>query len=499
MDRAFVAGWPLTSSRSPLIHNTWARMYGLDVLYEAVPVPPEKARDFLRDFSRLGYRGGNVTMPHKDLAYAVSDEVGPVAARMAGEGAGSANTLWTENRRVHCESTDGYGFTANLDRNARDWDRNANESTALVLGAGGAALAIVDALFERGFGRIVIANRTRAKAEALAARYATAEALDWAALSGAIPEAALIVNTTALGMASVESDPSWPPDLASASGDAVVNDLVYAPLRTPLLRAAQAKGLRTVDGLGMLLHQAAPGFERWFGVRPEVTAKLRRVVVRDLGETEPVFLGLTGSIGMGKSTTAAMFRDLDVPVYDADAAVHELYRNEAVPLIEAAFPGTTAADGVDRAKLRDRVVGHPERMKQLEGIVHPLARIRSERFRETVRREGHSLAVLDIPLLFETGGDAACEAVVVVTAPPDVQRERVLSRATMSEADFEAVLARQTPDREKRARADFVVDTSQGLAHARSRVRDIVGELSRPDWLPHIRPLSVHSSTERAS
>ena len=487
--RAFVTGWPLSSTRSPLIHNSWIAMHGLDASYEALPVPPEEASAFLRDFAARGYVGGNVTMPHKGTAYAAASRHGETARRMARDDAGSANTLWVEEGTVHADSTDGYGFTANLDQRAPGWDRNASESTVLVLGAGGAAVAVVDALRMRGFGSILVANRTFARAEAMARTNDVVEAIAWSEIDRHVPLADLIVNTTALGMAGVDADAGYPPDLSLAKDDVVVNDLVYAPLRTPLLEFASQQKLRAVDGLGMLLHQAVPGFERWFGVRPDVTARLRRTVVRDLGETEPVFLGLTGSIGMGKSTTAKMFRDLGIPVHDADAVVHDLYRAEAVPLIEAAFPGTTGADGVDRELLRERVVGDADAMQRLEGVVHPLVRARDEAFRQTVTAHGRPLAVLDVPLLFETGGDARCEAVVTVTAPPEVQRERVLSRGTMDEAAFEAVLARQVPDKTKRERSDFVIDTSKGLAHARSRVADIVAQLSDPNWVPHIHRL----------
>ena len=474
-----------------MIHDHWIREHGLDASYEAVPVPPDEASDFLRGFAGRGFVGGNVTMPHKDEAYRAC-EPDEAARRMATGGDGSVNTLWLEDGTVRGESTDGYGFLANLDERAVGWDRNASESVAHVLGAGGAALPLVDALRERGF-RVRVSNRTRSKAERLVAGYERAEVVGWDAPPD--DDVRLLVNATSLGMAGADVSPSWPPDVSGLPPDAVVCDIVYAPLRTALLEAAAARGLKTVDGLGMLLHQAVPGFERWFGVRPHVSAPLRRRVVQDLGEREPVFLGLTGSIGMGKSTTAAMFREAGVPVHDADAAVHALYRGAAAPLIEAAFPGTTGADGVDRDRLRAAVVGRPDAMRRLEGIVHPMVRALDDAFRERVAREGAPLAVLDIPLLFETDGAYRMDAVLVVSAPADVQRARVLRRGGMTEAQFEAILAQQVPDEEKRRRADFVIDTSQGLAHARSRVRDLVGQMSDPHWMP--RPPAgpaVHSA-----
>jgi dephospho-CoA kinase len=189
-------------------------------------------------------------------------------------------------------------------------------------------------------------------------------------------------------------------------------------------------------------------------------------------------LGLTGSLGMGKSATAQMFAEEGVPVHDADAAVHRLYEGEAVPLIEAAFPGTTQNGKVDRDKLGQRVLGDAAALKRLEAIVHPLVRKAEERFLAEAEVKGAAIAVLDIPLLFETGGDARCDAVVVVSAPEEVQRERVLRRPGMSEQKFAAIIAKQMPDADKRARADFVVDSGQGLDHARAQVRDILRKVA---------------------
>jgi dephospho-CoA kinase len=187
-----------------------------------------------------------------------------------------------------------------------------------------------------------------------------------------------------------------------------------------------------------------------------------------------VVIGLTGSIGMGKSTTAQFFAEAGVPVHDADVAVHRLYAGEAAPLIERSFPGTTGPDGVDRDKLAKRVLGNHAALRTLESIVHPLVRREEARFLTDAEGAGAGLAVLDIPLLFETGADRRVDAVVVVTAPPEVQRARAFQRVEMTEAKFQALLARQLPDAEKRRRADFVVDTSAGFDSARAQVRAIV-------------------------
>jgi dephospho-CoA kinase len=196
-------------------------------------------------------------------------------------------------------------------------------------------------------------------------------------------------------------------------------------------------------------------------------------------------VGLTGSIGMGKSTTLQLFADEGVPVYDADAAVHAIYSGIAAPAVEAAFPGTTANGTVDRQKLSARVLGDPEALKKLESIVHPMLGAHRQAFLDAAERAGAPIALLDVPLLFETGGEARVDAVIVVSAPADIQRARVLARDNMTAEKLDAILARQMPDAEKRRRADFVVDTAHGVEPVRARVRDILAEVAR---MPRRRP-----------
>ncbi|RWG76187.1 dephospho-CoA kinase [Mesorhizobium sp.] len=191
-----------------------------------------------------------------------------------------------------------------------------------------------------------------------------------------------------------------------------------------------------------------------------------------------IVLGLTGSIGMGKSTTAKMFAEAGVPVHDSDETVHRLYSGKAAPLVEAAFPGTTRSGVVDRARLAEKVLGDPAALKKLEAIIHPLVRADADTFLGRHRAAGAPIAVLDIPLLFETGGRGRVDKVVVVTAPADIQRARVLARPGMNEAKFEAILAKQVPDAEKRRQADFIVDTGEGFEAARAAVDAIIAELS---------------------
>jgi shikimate dehydrogenase len=270
---AFVVGWPIAQSRSPLIHGHWLKVHGLAGSYEKLAVPPEEIEAFLRDLPTSGWVGGNVTVPHKEIAYRIATERDEVAEAM-----GAVNTLWIDGGRICGTNTDAIGFIANLDDRAAGWD--ANPGVAVVLGAGGAARAVVWGLIRRGF-TVRIVNRTLARAEELAARFGagtTAHGFD--EVPRLLAEAEVLVNTTSLGMAGKDD---LAIDLAPLSPDTLVTDIVYVPLVTPLLAAAEARGLRTVDGLGMLLHQAVGGFERWFGVRPTVTDELRALVLADIG------------------------------------------------------------------------------------------------------------------------------------------------------------------------------------------------------------------------
>jgi shikimate dehydrogenase len=278
MRKAFVVGHPIQHSRSPLIHGYWIAQHGLPGSYERIDVPPSDFARFIREFGARGFVGGNVTIPHKEAAFA---EVGRRTERA--EKLKAVNTLWLEDGVLWGDNTDVLGFMAHLDHSlGTGWQSDVE--TALVLGAGGAARGIVAGLLGR-VPRIVIGNRTAAKAVDLAQdmmgseRTTAVEAVPWDLIDAAVGEAQLIVNTTSLGLV---GHPPLSIDLSGASDRTIVADIVYVPLRTPLLAAAEARGLRTVDGLGMLLHQAVPGFARWFGVTPEVTPELRALVAADI-------------------------------------------------------------------------------------------------------------------------------------------------------------------------------------------------------------------------
>jgi shikimate dehydrogenase len=270
--KAFVTGHPIKHSRSPKIHGHWLARHGIDGSYQAIDVEPQDFAEFLATLQANGYRGGNVTIPHKEAAFALVDR-----RDQAAEEIGAVNTLWFEDGKLWGGNTDAHGFAANLDEYTPDWAKNG---PAVVLGAGGASRAVIHALKLRGVGDIRIVNRTLARAEELRHRFgAGVSAHAMAATDELLGDAGLLINTTALGMHGNEelsADPARLPD------HSIVADIVYVPLETPLLGAARARGLRTVDGLGMLLHQAVPGFERWFGIRPTVTAELRSLIVADL-------------------------------------------------------------------------------------------------------------------------------------------------------------------------------------------------------------------------
>lgn len=510
---AFVCGFPIAHSRSPLIHRFWLNYYGIKGDYKKIAVSAYQFADFLnavkngQSYEGQKYIGGNITLPHKQTAYRSLSHLDEAAKAIK-----AVNTIWLENGKLFGTNTDWAGFAAGLDQAAPGWDKqksgkqksskqkNAKQKYALMIGAGGAARAVLYALIKRGFDNIIIANRTLSRAQTLADEFGTIakanckitvirlDQINNAIADDKNGQIKLIVNTTSLGLKGSKADENsgLVINFSNVNTDCLVSDIVYDPLVTPFLGAAQKAGLKTVDGLGMLLHQAVPGFEKWFGIRPEVTDDLRQMIVDDLENVhnkdnkdpkKPVIIGLTGSIGMGKSTTAKLFAEFGIAVHDADQIVHDLYSGKAAPLIEAEFPGSVKNGIVDRKALSPQVVGKPEAMKKLEAIIHPLVKQARSEFVESAKQNGALMIVFDIPLLFETGSDKECDFVVVVSTSEKEQRRRVLARADMSVEKFEKILASQLSDAEKRKGADFVVDTSNGVAAAREQVQKIIKQI----------------------
>ncbi|MDV7270564.1 shikimate dehydrogenase [Thioclava sp. A2] len=268
---AGVIGSPIAHSKSPQLQRYWLEKYGIKGFYVPMDIAPEDLETVLRALPRAGFVGCNVTIPHKEAVLRIADVVSDRAAII-----GAANTLiFRPDGKIHADNTDGYGFIANLKHDLPDW--TGAEGPAAVFGAGGACRAVIASLLETGCPEIRLANRTRARAEALRAEFGAKIVIyDWVQAGNMLEGAKTVINTTALGMV---GKPEFRVPLDALSPDAVVTDIVYTPLETDLLKQARAIGCRTVDGLGMLLHQAVPGFERWFGTRPEVTEDLRDLVL----------------------------------------------------------------------------------------------------------------------------------------------------------------------------------------------------------------------------
>lgn len=269
---ACLIGWPAAHSRSPLIHKYWLKSFGIDGDYRIEAVEPNAFAKFIASLEARGYRGANVTIPHKEQARALT------LADARATAVGAANTLYFDNDgELRSTNTDVEGFIGNLDASASGWD---SADDVLVLGAGGSARAVIFGLIERGIARVHLANRTASRSQALAEQFgAQVKPLAWDAIGDVLPRAGLLVNTTSLGM---KGQPPLEIDIGALPSGATVADLVYVPLETELLKAAKARGLKTADGLGMLLHQAVRGFELWFGKRPSVTPELRALVEADL-------------------------------------------------------------------------------------------------------------------------------------------------------------------------------------------------------------------------
>ncbi|MFZ1814864.1 MAG: shikimate dehydrogenase [Rhizobiaceae bacterium] len=269
---AFVTGWPISHSLSPVLHGYWLAAHAIDGTYRAIAKSPNELDGFLKGLDSENLVGGNITIPHKERALELCDVVTPQARAI-----GAVNTVWLENGQLHGTNTDAYGFLANLDQMAPGWDA---ARSALVLGAGGAARAVVFALLQRGISKMFIINRSRARAETLAEMNPDCITVHgWESADELACSADLIVNTTSLGM---KGQPTLEINLEKADRNLLVTDIVYTPLRTPLIARAQEQSMKTVDGLGMLLHQAVPGFELWFGTRPEVNQALRDHILDEI-------------------------------------------------------------------------------------------------------------------------------------------------------------------------------------------------------------------------
>ena len=452
---AGVIGTPIGHSLSPFIHRHWANAANVNGYYMPIEVAPDLAsfQHTVHTLSQFGFRGVNVTIPHKENCLATATGSSDQAKR-----AGAANTLSLDGDVYIAENSDILGFSAMI----RGTGSVTDGSTMLLLGAGGAARGCILGALDCGVSKIYVANRTRDRAERLAELSDRITIVDWEDRDAYIDKVDIITNATSLGM---KGAPALELSLDKAAAKAIVVDIVYTPLETPLLKAAKDRGLKTIDGLEMLIAQAVPGFKAWFGGNPKIDEGLRTGLLEEMVRRRgsPLKVGLTGSIGMGKTTVAEMFGACGAAVWDADAAVHRLYApgGDAIDAMREAFPRVIGDDGVDREALSALLIKEPARFKDLEAIVHPLVAADREAFAEDAKRDGAAMVLLDIPLLFENAYQYGLDAVIVVSAPADVQAARVLARPGMTTEKFESILARQTPDIQKRELADFVIETGK--------------------------------------
>ena len=460
--KAGVIGWPVKHSLSPYIHAFWRQELQVSGFYRRIACKPssEAFSETVKALVELGYTGVNVTLPHKRYAFEFADQHSETAKAL-----GVANMLTFKGGHVFADNSDVYGFRHMLKPLVTEQHKKV-----LVFGAGGAAPAVCFALKQLGFSDIHVTNRTSEKADMLVEQAShVGAAVSWQGAMKAASTYDAIVNTTSLGMAGA---PDLELDLANAAGHTVVADIVYTPLETGLLRAAAARGLKTVNGLSMLMHQAAPGFDTWFGKAPVVSPELESFLHTRLQQKnkEPVRVGLTGSIGMGKSTAAQFLKELGAAVWDADEAVHRLYAEggSAVLPLSQAFPGVVVDGAVSREKLSRWLMAHPEDFGKLEKIVHPLVAKDRAEFAEAATTGGAKVIVLDIPLLFETGQSHEFDEIIVVTADLEVRKNRVLERPGMTEEKFNSIVTRQLPEKEKVLLADHVIKTDGSFEETRA-------------------------------
>lgn len=483
---AGVVGDPVRHSLSPVIHNEWCRRAKVNGLYLPLKIIDDD-KEFIRiidGLKKAGFTGLNVTMPHKARALAYAHNADRLATAID-----AANMLTLTGLKIHGQTSDGYGFSQALKTALKipGMDGSCVDmgtlKSALVMGAGGATGAVCAALCDLGVAHITITNRTHHKGVALAAtlkKLAPQQQISVVAWDDRqTVHADLVINTTSLGMVDM---PPLAFTISPDYGHRVIADIVYKPLETALLKQAREQNLVSVNGLDMLMYQAVPGFETWFGAAAQVDDDLRRLLLDHIAGTRKKpfqTIALTGSIGMGKSTVAKMIADSGVPIWDADAGVHRLYAKggAAVSALRADFPDAIIDGTVDRTVLGKLVLNDPGKMAILESIIHPLVAIDRQLFLHKVAGSGAPLCLLDIPLLFEGGMQDDYDHVVVVSADASVQRARVLARRGMTVEKFEAILARQMPDDEKRKRASHIIATDTSLDETRAAVRDLMAKL----------------------
>ncbi len=489
--KAAVLGSPISHSLSPIIHNEWARREGISGIYSAID--SGKSRDefiaTIENLKKQGFGGVNVTLPHKENALSIADDASD-SAKLAG----AANMLSFKDGKIFADNSDIIGFKQALLKKLPIGIKSKKYISALILGAGGATRGVIIALMQVGVNNITIANRTKKKADDLASYFektstkleletTSFDTIAWENRQSI--EADILVNTTSLGMTDMA-----PLEMTFNQNGSfqLVADIVYTPLITPLLQQAIDMGLPIIDGLDMLLFQAVPGYELWLGKNAQVDDALKDLLIdamkpEAVPSSKMLVIGLTGSIGMGKSTVAQMFAAQGCAVWDADKAVHKLYgkNGAAVRPVSTVFPNCVKNGIIDRGKLSEELQTDPSKIKKLEKIVHPLVALDRQLFIDEERKKGTKICILDIPLLFENQAEGQFDKIIVVSAPGHIQHERVMARAGMSEKKFETILSRQMPDAQKRKRADYIIDTGLTLKETKEQILQLLETLKKFD------------------
>lgn len=475
LKKAGVIGFPISHSRSPILHGFWLEYYNIKGSYDAIEIAPENLYQSLKELGDSGYQGVNITLPHKETSYELCKKHGKLSKSAAAIGA--VNTLsFTKSKGLYGDNTDAYGFIENLKQSQKNWQ--PKNTKALILGAGGAARAVIYALINEGVTDITISNRTEEKAKKLAQEFSV-KTIIWQQKEKQLKNTNLLINCTSLGM---KGQAALEISLKNLPKESLVYDLIYTPLETHLLLEAKKLGHKTIDGLGMLLWQAAPAFEKWFGQKPQITDELRKAVLPPT-QKKPLLLGVTGSIGMGKTTITNLLAEMGCPTQNADKIVHDIYdgKIDGGKEILKQFP-ESANNGqnnniiIDRQKLSKIIESAPEKLKILEDIIHPIVNKARHNFIKE-NQDSKMPLVFDIPLLFETGLDKKMDKVITVTAPKELQRKRVLSRPNMTEEKFETLLKHQMPDAEKCSRADYIINTDSKLTAAKKALKSILKDV----------------------
>ncbi len=468
MLEACVIGFPIHHSLSPIIHKYWLKKFAIDGNYTKKSIKPEEIADFLQNLPQSGLRGCNITLPYKSDAFMACQHLSDAAQKIK-----AVNTIFVKNGQLYGDNSDWWGFNENLLHQPEF--HKIKRDCALVLGAGGAARGVVYGLKQLGFKRIIICNRSLNKKQEFLTDFPYCE-FDDIANCMAYKNCDFIVNTTSAELNNQEI----PIDFRQFPNKPLVHDIVYKPLITQFLRKAQDAGCNIIDGLGMLLYQAIVGFNGWFQPpsAPIVDDELRANILQKINH-KPKIIGVTGSIAMGKSACCNYIGQLGYKVSDADAMVHELlndknsqaYKEIAMEFAEC----LDEARAISRPKLGAIVFENPEKLAQLEAILHPkLQQLRQKFIQEHWYDE---IIFLNVPLLFEKNIHRECDKIIVVSTTSAIQKTRVMARNTMTLAKFAQILAKQMPDKEKRALADYIVDTSTSFADMHQQILNIIEQI----------------------